>query len=210
MRPRRAWRIRSGARSRAWLRTSGMAGDVVRDGGLHGLGVGGAATGRERVRSHRPPAYPGASRLHLRAVVFCPFLPPLPADGTGMSPSWQVRADVRALGRIFRSSAARPGRGHRLRPGRRRRAHLLPRRAPRRGGDRPLGRAGRPRGVLVPGDLADADHCRSVIDTAVTEFGRVDFLVSNAGAAAHPRQARGHNRRGKTGPSPSTSARSST
>lgn len=34
--------------------------------------------------------------------------------------------------------------------------------------------------VLVPGDLADAAHCRAVIDTAVAEFGRVDILVSNA------------------------------
>lgn len=34
--------------------------------------------------------------------------------------------------------------------------------------------------VLVPGDLADPAHCRSVIDRAVSEFGRVDVLVSNA------------------------------
>ncbi|HEY1706145.1 MAG TPA: SDR family oxidoreductase [Trebonia sp.] len=34
--------------------------------------------------------------------------------------------------------------------------------------------------VLVPGDLADAAHCKSVIDTAVREFGRIDILVSNA------------------------------
>jgi hypothetical protein len=40
-------------------------------------------------------------------------------------------------------------------------------------------RAGR-KAVLVPGDLASAAHCRSVIDTAVTELGRVDVLVSNA------------------------------
>src|SRR5689334_1922755 len=40
-------------------------------------------------------------------------------------------------------------------------------------------RAGR-KAVVVPGDLADAAHCRAVIDRAVTEFGRVDVLVSNA------------------------------
>jgi hypothetical protein len=40
-------------------------------------------------------------------------------------------------------------------------------------------RAGR-KAVLVPGDLASAAHCRSVIDTAVAELGRVDVLVSNA------------------------------
>jgi NAD(P)-dependent dehydrogenase (short-subunit alcohol dehydrogenase family) len=39
--------------------------------------------------------------------------------------------------------------------------------------------AGR-RAVLVPGDLADPAHCRSVIDRAVAEFGRIDVLVSNA------------------------------
>lgn len=39
--------------------------------------------------------------------------------------------------------------------------------------------AGR-KAVLVPGDLADPAHCRSVIGAAVAEFGRVDVLVSNA------------------------------
>ena len=39
--------------------------------------------------------------------------------------------------------------------------------------------AGR-RCVLVPGDIADAAHCRAVIDRAVREFGRVDILVNNA------------------------------
>jgi NAD(P)-dependent dehydrogenase (short-subunit alcohol dehydrogenase family) len=37
--------------------------------------------------------------------------------------------------------------------------------------------AGR-RCVLVPGDLAEAAHCRAVIETAVREFGRVDILVN--------------------------------
>jgi NAD(P)-dependent dehydrogenase (short-subunit alcohol dehydrogenase family) len=39
--------------------------------------------------------------------------------------------------------------------------------------------AGR-KAVLVPGDVADPAHCRSVIDTAVSEFGRLDILVNNA------------------------------
>ncbi len=39
--------------------------------------------------------------------------------------------------------------------------------------------AGR-KAVLVPGDLADPHHCRSVIDAAAAAFGRVDILVSNA------------------------------
>lgn len=39
--------------------------------------------------------------------------------------------------------------------------------------------AGR-RCVLVPGDLAQPEHCRAVIRKAVDEFGRIDILVSNA------------------------------
>jgi NAD(P)-dependent dehydrogenase (short-subunit alcohol dehydrogenase family) len=39
--------------------------------------------------------------------------------------------------------------------------------------------AGR-KAVLVPGDLADPAHCRSVVEQTVREFGRVDVLVSNA------------------------------
>jgi NAD(P)-dependent dehydrogenase (short-subunit alcohol dehydrogenase family) len=34
--------------------------------------------------------------------------------------------------------------------------------------------------VTVPGDLADPQHCRDVVDKAVEEFGRIDVLVSNA------------------------------
>nr|WP_243869401.1 SDR family oxidoreductase [Amycolatopsis granulosa] len=34
--------------------------------------------------------------------------------------------------------------------------------------------------VLLPGDLARPAHCRSVIATAVAEFGRIDVPVSNA------------------------------
>lgn len=39
--------------------------------------------------------------------------------------------------------------------------------------------AGR-RAVLVPGDLVDPAYCRSVVDRAVKEFGRIDVLVLNA------------------------------
>lgn len=39
--------------------------------------------------------------------------------------------------------------------------------------------AGR-KAVLVPGDVADPAHCRSVIDTAIQEFGQLDVLVSKA------------------------------
>ena len=34
--------------------------------------------------------------------------------------------------------------------------------------------------VLVPGDIADPDHCRMIIEKAVEAFGRVDILVNNA------------------------------
>ena len=34
--------------------------------------------------------------------------------------------------------------------------------------------------VLVPGDLADPAHCRSIIDRAVGAVGRIDVLVNNA------------------------------
>jgi NAD(P)-dependent dehydrogenase (short-subunit alcohol dehydrogenase family) len=39
--------------------------------------------------------------------------------------------------------------------------------------------AGR-RCVLVPGDIAEAAHCRTIIERAVSEFGRLDILVNNA------------------------------
>ncbi|MET0428203.1 MAG: SDR family oxidoreductase [Microvirga sp.] len=39
--------------------------------------------------------------------------------------------------------------------------------------------AGR-RCVSVPGDIAEAAHCRAVIDRVVSEFGRIDILVNNA------------------------------
>ena len=36
------------------------------------------------------------------------------------------------------------------------------------------------RGVLVRGDVADPQHCREIIQTAVDQLGGVDILVSNA------------------------------
>jgi NAD(P)-dependent dehydrogenase (short-subunit alcohol dehydrogenase family) len=39
--------------------------------------------------------------------------------------------------------------------------------------------AGR-KAVLLPGDLQDAQHCRHVIDTAVSDLGGLDILVNNA------------------------------
>lgn len=34
--------------------------------------------------------------------------------------------------------------------------------------------------VLMAGDIQDPDHCRSIIDRAVHEFGRIDVLINNA------------------------------
>jgi NAD(P)-dependent dehydrogenase (short-subunit alcohol dehydrogenase family) len=34
--------------------------------------------------------------------------------------------------------------------------------------------------VLMPGDIRNADHCRSIVRRAVEEFGGVDILVNNA------------------------------
>ena len=39
--------------------------------------------------------------------------------------------------------------------------------------------AGR-RAVRVPGDIADHRHCRSIVERAIAEFGRLDVLVNNA------------------------------
>jgi NAD(P)-dependent dehydrogenase (short-subunit alcohol dehydrogenase family) len=39
--------------------------------------------------------------------------------------------------------------------------------------------AGR-KAVLVRGDIQSADHCRSIVDTAVKELGGIDILVNNA------------------------------
>ena len=39
--------------------------------------------------------------------------------------------------------------------------------------------AGR-RAILVPGDIAEPDHCRAIVDKAVAGFGRIDVLVNNA------------------------------
>jgi NAD(P)-dependent dehydrogenase (short-subunit alcohol dehydrogenase family) len=39
--------------------------------------------------------------------------------------------------------------------------------------------AGR-RFVLVPGNIADQEHCKSIVERAVSEFGKLDILVNNA------------------------------
>jgi NAD(P)-dependent dehydrogenase (short-subunit alcohol dehydrogenase family) len=39
--------------------------------------------------------------------------------------------------------------------------------------------AGR-KAVLVKGDIRSEDHCKSIINTAVSEFGQIDILVNNA------------------------------
>ena len=44
--------------------------------------------------------------------------------------------------------------------------------------------AGR-RVVLVPGDIADQQHCREIVERAVSEFGKLDILVNNAAFQQH-------------------------
>ena len=39
--------------------------------------------------------------------------------------------------------------------------------------------AGR-RAVLIPGDLSRPDHCREIVESAVSHFGKIDILVNNA------------------------------
>lgn len=39
--------------------------------------------------------------------------------------------------------------------------------------------AGR-RAILLPGDIADAAHCRALVERTVSELGGLDILVSNA------------------------------
>src|SRR5208282_2764069 len=38
-------------------------------------------------------------------------------------------------------------------------------------------------GLLVTGDLRDESHCRSIVASALSRFGRVDILVNNAGVS---------------------------
>ncbi|MFD6452045.1 SDR family NAD(P)-dependent oxidoreductase [Nocardia sp. NPDC060220] len=46
--------------------------------------------------------------------------------------------------------------------------------------------AGR-RAVVVPADVPVPEQCQAVVDAAISEFGRVDVLINNAGvASAHP------------------------
>ncbi|MFC8381780.1 SDR family NAD(P)-dependent oxidoreductase [Nocardia sp. NPDC056952] len=46
--------------------------------------------------------------------------------------------------------------------------------------------AGR-RAVVVPADVSAPEQCQAVVDAAISEFGRVDVLINNAGvASAHP------------------------
>jgi short-subunit dehydrogenase len=41
--------------------------------------------------------------------------------------------------------------------------------------------------LAIPTDVADRDQCRELIEKAVTEFGRIDTLINNAGISMHAR-----------------------
>jgi NAD(P)-dependent dehydrogenase (short-subunit alcohol dehydrogenase family) len=34
--------------------------------------------------------------------------------------------------------------------------------------------------ILIPGDIGDENHCKQIIDSAISEFGGIDILVNNA------------------------------
>lgn len=40
-------------------------------------------------------------------------------------------------------------------------------------------KAGR-KAVMIPGDIQDEDHCKSLVERTVEEFGKIDILVNNA------------------------------
>lgn len=41
--------------------------------------------------------------------------------------------------------------------------------------------------ILISGDIADAKHCKAIIDKSVDELGRIDCLINNA-AEQHPQE----------------------
>jgi NAD(P)-dependent dehydrogenase (short-subunit alcohol dehydrogenase family) len=45
--------------------------------------------------------------------------------------------------------------------------------------------AERRRSLLIAGDLADAAHCKRVVEQVVAQFGRIDILVNNAAFQGH-------------------------
>ena len=55
----------------------------------------------------------------------------------------------------------------------------LPEEGRRRETARWVEQAGR-RVVLVPGDISNQQHCKQIVDRAVSEFGKLDILVNNA------------------------------
>ncbi|WP_406034211.1 glucose 1-dehydrogenase [Nocardioides sp. NBC_00163] len=64
---------------------------------------------------------------------------------------------------------------------------LAARRADKLADTAALVRAAGRRALPVTTDIADPDQCSALVDAAMTEFGRVDVLVNNAGVAtAHP------------------------
>ncbi|MDI9948676.1 MULTISPECIES: glucose 1-dehydrogenase [unclassified Rhodococcus (in: high G+C Gram-positive bacteria)] len=64
---------------------------------------------------------------------------------------------------------------------------LAARRVDKLGDTAALVRATGRRALPVATDIADPDQCTALVDAAMTEFGRVDVLVNNAGiATAHP------------------------
>ncbi len=66
--------------------------------------------------------------------------------------------------------------------------------------------------VLAPGDIADQQHCKSIVERGVSEFGKLDILVNNAAFQRTYEKIRSRTspRRRGTAPSASTSTPCST
>ena len=43
------------------------------------------------------------------------------------------------------------------------------------------------RAIAVQTDVSDEEQCKALIDAAITEFGRIDILINNAGITARNR-----------------------
>ncbi len=88
-------------------------------------------------------------------------------DGKAVIVTGGARGIGRAVVEAFAAEGARVGIGHSGRS----ESHV----------NELIEKIGRDRAVSLPGDVADPDAVRRIVDTAVAAFGRIDVLVNNAG-----------------------------